>query len=152
MNGEDQELEALLGELSPEARQEVLEAHRLLEHDLARLVDPLPPADFLQGVMAKVEAAPARAPSRTDVVLAAVIVVSSAAAGLGALSSSGLGLVLSRTFLALRGVLVGMAAGLEALWRTAALPVSIGLVAVLMVSLVALRRLVVPQLATQGAR
>ena len=56
----DPELNALLAELadSDEARDELIEEHRQLEKDLLRLVDPLPPHDFVQSVMKKVAATP----------------------------------------------------------------------------------------------
>ena len=61
---EDLELELLLKELAPTdaLRAQLLEEHRQLEKDLLRLADPMPPADFVHAVMAKVATAPARAP------------------------------------------------------------------------------------------
>ncbi|MBL9038743.1 MAG: hypothetical protein JNG84_09535 [Archangium sp.] len=123
------ELEALLREAAPDdaQRAEVAEAHRLLEHDLSRLVDPLPPPDFLQHVMARVAAAPPPAPSRSDVVLGTSIFFAALAGSIGAIAASGnpstqLGVAAARLAVDGRHLLVALASAGEAVWRTAALP------------------------------
>lgn len=141
----DDALEQELAGLDPETRAQVLEAHRLLEHDLSRLVDPLPPPGFLRGVMARVEAAPARAFSRTDQALAALIVVVTGAAGLGALAaqgSGGLGLAFTRLVLDARELVLAAGAALGAVWQVAALPLTVTLLTAMVVPLLMFRRLV----------
>lgn len=46
----------------------ILEEHRLLEHELSHVMDPPPPGDFVQLVMAKVAIAPA--PARRELAVA----------------------------------------------------------------------------------
>ncbi len=143
---EELELEALLKELatSDEDRAQLLEEHRQLEKDLLRLADPLPPPDFLHKVMAKVAKAPARAPARSEIALASAIVVCAVAASVFAFSTQGdvgeVGLVFTRLVLQLRDTAVGLGSALAALWRTAALPLTIGMGAALAACLVALKR------------
>lgn len=148
MSERDEELEALLEQLAPnpEARAQLLEEHRQLEKDLLRLADPLPPPDFLQGVMKKVRAAPAPAISRADVGWAAAIVGLTLAAAVFAFSSAGgstdgLGVGFARALLSLRSGTVGFFSALATVWRTSALPMMVGLSGVLFVCLVALRQL-----------
>jgi hypothetical protein len=150
MNDDDAELERLLAEVSPDelGRDAVREAHRQLEKDLLRLADPLPPADFLTQVMAKVEAEPRRV-SGTELRSAALITFAALAASVGAFVSSGasangVAVSLARTFVAAREVLVGFGSGLAAVWRTAGLPLSVTLAILVMVTLVGFRRLLSP--------
>lgn len=143
----DPELEALLAELtdSEEERAKLLEEHRQLEKDLLRLADPLPPADFLRGVMAKVEAAPAKAMSRTEIFSAFALVavtLTLAVATLGLTGSAGsVGLFVAQFVVVVREAVVAMGSALAALWRTAAVPMVAALGMMLVVSLVALKRL-----------
>lgn len=144
---DDVDLEQLLSELAPtpEQRAELLEAHRLLEHGLSRLADPLPPPDFFHGVMAKVAAQPARSFSRADwgVGLAMLVAVLGGGLGLVAMNVGGLhgvGLLMGRLALAGHQAGVGVATVMEALWRTAAIPVVVALSATALTSMAALRR------------
>lgn len=148
MNERDEELEALLEQLAPdpEKRAQLLEEHRQLEKDLLRLADPLPPADFLQGVMKKVRAAPAPAVSRGDVGWALAIMGLTLSAAIFAFSSAGgstdgLGVGFARAMLELRSGLVGFFSAVTSVWRTSALPLVVGLSGTLFVCLVALRNL-----------
>jgi anti-sigma factor RsiW len=143
----DPELDALLNELAPtdEARDALLEEHRQLEKDLLRLADPLPPVDFVQQVMKRVEQAPARAMSKGEIVSAASIVTVTVAAAMVALfttgsGSSGLGLALAQLVISARDTLVAMGSALVAVWNTAALPLAVSLFVTVGLSLVALKR------------
>lgn len=143
---DDRELEAFLATLSPEEREALLEEHRQLEKDLLRLADPPPPPDFVQLVMTKVAAAPAPAPARGDIALAALITVGAFAAGLFAFFShgasvDGLGLSFASFLLHAREAVIGFGSMLEAVWRTSALPLSVGLAGTLVTSVIALKRL-----------
>lgn len=147
----DPELEALLSELAPEAesREGLLEAHRQLEKDLLRLADPMPPTDFVQRVMRRVEAAPARSLSRSEVFTAAGIVTFTVAAAVLALftigsGSSGVGLALAELVVRVRDALVAMGSALVAVWSTAALPMAVGLLVTVGLLLVALKRFAGP--------
>ncbi len=143
---EELELEALLKELATtdEERAQLLEEHRQLEKDLLRLADPLPPPDFVHAVMAKVATAPARAPARAEMALAAVIVAIALGASVLAFSAQGdlgaVGLHFTRLILQLRDTVVGLGSALAALWRTAALPLTIGLGLALAACLLAFKR------------
>jgi hypothetical protein len=144
MSAQDDELERLLSELAPtsEARAELLEAHRLLEKDLSRLGDPLPPPDFLQNVMAKVAAEPARSMSRSELVNGIGVAVISAVAAAVAVWSDGAAASMLGTGLALvRDGGAALGSGLAALWRGAPLPMSVGLSLSFMLSLVLMRRI-----------
>jgi hypothetical protein len=149
-NDDERELERLLAEAAPDdaLRDELREAHRQLEKDLLRLADPLPPADFLSKVMAKVEAEPRRM-SGSEVRSAVIIALGALAASAVAFVSSGasadgVAVSFARTVLGAREVAVGFESGLAAIWRTAGLPLSVSLAVVVMVSLVGFRRLVAP--------
>ena len=148
MSERDDELEALLEQLAktPEAKAQLLEEHRQLEKDLLRLADPLPPPDFLQGVMKKVRAAPAPSMSRADVgwgvaivgvALAASVFAFSSAGG----SSSGVGVTLARALLDWRSGMVGLFSALGSVWRTSAVPLMVGVTGTLFFCSVALRQL-----------
>ncbi len=147
-NREHDELEQLIKELAPtEAQREaLLEEHRQLEKDLLRLADPPPPADFLQNVMAKVAAQPARV-SRAEILTAAsVVFVALAVAAWAFLARdggvSGVGVLLAQLVVKARGLGVAFGSALEALWATAALPLAASLLVMLVGCLAALRRLV----------
>ena len=146
MSANDDELEALLEQLAPtpEARAQLLEEHRQLEKDLLRLADPLPPADFLAGVMKKVRLAPAPLPSRIEMGWAVGILGVALAASLIAFSSAGgttqgLGVQFAQMMLWVRSGFVGFASALSSVWRTAALPVTVGLSGTFLMCMVALR-------------
>jgi hypothetical protein len=142
----DAELDAMLSELTPSEREALLEEHRQLEKDLLRLADPLPPPDFVHKVMEKVAKAPAPAPAPRDIALAAFITLSAFAAGLYAFAShgvswAGFGLSFASVFLYVRELTIGLGSALEAVWRTSAMPVALGLAATLFASVVALKKL-----------
>lgn len=143
---EELELDALLEQLAPDemSRAQLLEEHRQLEKDLLRLADPLPPADFVHKVMAKVATAPARAPAKGEVVMALVIVAAALGASLVAFGTSGdvggIGFTFTRLFLQARDTIVGIGSGLAAIWRTAPLAVTVGLSVFLAGALVAFKR------------
>jgi hypothetical protein len=143
---DDAELDAMLAELSPEERAALLEEHRQLEKDLLRLADPLPPADFVHRVMQKVATAPAPAPAAKDIALAVVITVGAMAAGLAAFATrgvglDGLGLSIAGFVVHLKYLLAGLGSGFEALWRTAAVPLAVGLATMLIASFAALKKI-----------
>lgn len=146
----DAELKALLSELADteEARAEIAEEHRLLEKDLLRLVDPLPPSDFVQKVMRRVAAAPSRPISRAEVIAAASIVFTTVGAAVVALlagsNGASVGLALADLAITLRSGLVAMGSGLLALWSTAALPLAVGLSSAVWLSLAVFRRAAQP--------
>lgn len=145
MSNEHDELDRLLSELSPDESQRelLLEEHRLLEQDLFRLGDPLPPSDFLAQVMRKVELAPAR-PSGADIRLATVLFVLSIGSGtlllLRNLSLGSAGTALAAFLVAARHAALGLLNGLGALWGSAALPVTLVLAVAFGGSLALLRR------------
>jgi len=142
----DAELDALLASMADDERAELLEEHRQLEKDLLRLADPLPPADFVHRVMQKVAAAPAPAMAPRDVALAIFITAATFTAGVLLFVSrgvgfEGVGLSFADTFIHVRELVIGVGSAVEAVWRTAAVPVAIGLTAMLVSSMVALKRL-----------
>jgi len=150
MNDEELELARLLAEVAPDEadRELVREAHRQLEKDLLRLADPLPPGDFLSQVMARVEAEPRRvsgAEVRSAVAITAAALLASVVAFVASgASPDGVAVSLAQTFISAREVLVGFGSALAAVWRTAALPVSVALAILVMVSLVGFRRFITP--------
>ena len=142
----DAELSLLLETMSPDERDALLEEHRQLEKDLLRLADPLPPADFVHRVMQRVAAAPAPAMAARDVALATFITLAAFAAGIFAWVAHGTGLegfALSLANLAVSAklTLAGFGSAFEAIWRTAAVPVAMALTAMLVSSVVALKKL-----------
>jgi hypothetical protein len=146
---EELELEQLLHALAPtaEARAQLLEEHRQLEKDLLRLADPLPPPDFVHNVMARVAQAPARAPARSEMVVAAAIVFAAVFASVIAFTATGdglggIGLHFTDVVLRLRDTAIGLGSALAAVWRTAALPLTLGLGLTLAACLLAFKRVV----------
>jgi hypothetical protein len=143
----DEELEALLREFAPSAgaRAELLEAHRLLEHDLSRLADPAPPRDFVQLVMKKVAAEPVRPLSRADMLWATGIFLSLAGAAAAMFFSSGasVGQTLGGLLVATQTMATGVSTVLQMVWRTAAGPLAVGLSLAVMMSVMGIRRLAV---------
>jgi len=120
------------------------EEHRQLEKDLGRLVDPLPPPDFVQSVMARVslEPAPARVELRTGLSILAVTLM---AATLAFVATHGnLGLLGTRAASAVviwRNLFFGASEALAAIWSTAALPTAVAMAGLVVVSTLGLRRL-----------
>jgi hypothetical protein len=122
----------------------VLEEHRLLEKDLYRLADPLPPPSLVANVMARVATEPT--PLRRELWVGLSILLVSAVAGLGLLigndqALSQVGTALAALFTDGKVLLQGLASGASALWNTAAGPVATLLALVLLVSLIGLKRL-----------
>ncbi len=158
MTLKNDELDKLLAELAPgeDDRAELLEAHRLLEHDLSRLADPSPPADLVQRVMARVAEAPALAPSRQDAYLAFVIVSVAALLGTLALASQGVpasawGVWLTKGLTTLSTMVISAETALAALWQNAALPTAVAAMGTSMVLVWGLRRFSTPAVATRRA-
>ena len=145
---EELELEQLLKELAStdEERAQLLEEHRQLEKDLLRLADPMPPPDFVHAVMAKVAVAPARAPAKSEIAMALGIVVVALAASVLAFLAHGdlgeVGLQFTRFVLQMRDTVVGLGSAIAALWRTAALPLTIALGVALASFLSAFKRVI----------
>lgn len=145
---ETDELDQLLNELAPtkEERAALLEEHRQLEKDLLRLADPAPPFDFVHKVMAKVAREPAKAPARVEVWWALGIVGVTLAASVVAFVAQGdgvgeLGLSFTRALMRARELLVAAGSGLSAVWKTAALPLTVGMMTALFFGLFGLKRL-----------
>lgn len=122
----------------------VLEEHRQMEKDLFRLVDPLPPPDFTAQVMAKVATAPA--PIATEVRAGVGILLVAVSLFLTFLFSGGrsmadLGATLAQALVQAHATLVALATGLQAVWGTAAVPFVAISLALIVASLLGLRRL-----------
>ncbi len=150
-------LDELYAELSadPAELAALKESHRLLEHDLSRLADPMPPPDFLQNVMARVATAPAPAPLRSEVLTAAGIVAVTLTLATVAYLSTGsiksdFGLAVAELVVGVRETFVAMGSALAALWRTAAVPMVAALGMTLLLSLFGLKRVMSP--APAGSR
>lgn len=149
------ELEALfvgLEEGRPEALRHVhqcpacaaiVEEHRQLEKDLLRLSDPLPPPDFVQKVMARVETAPA--PIRREVWTGVAILAFALAAAVAVVVNSGaaglFGTELAQAMLWTRSFLVAAPDALRAVWQTAGVPLTAAASVILVFVLIGLRRL-----------
>lgn len=140
------DFEAFLAERAPDeaARAALREEHRLLEHDLSRLADPLPPPDFVAQVMRRVDAEGAKAAPRQELFRALAIFLPVLTTGLGLWLWEGgpanAGLSFASALLALRQAGLGALGALGAVWKTAALPLALGLSAALTVGLWALKR------------
>ena len=122
---------------------EALEAHRQLEKDLFRVVDPLPPIDLVSKVMARVEAAPQ--PVR-DAKLGFAILFVAMAAFLGTVlalpyAPAAVGTHAAGAVLFVRGLFVGFGDAVSVIWHTAALPMLLISGLLLAASLLGLRRL-----------
>lgn len=122
----------------------IMEEHRLLEHQLTDLMDPPPPGDFVQLVMAKVAVAPA--PARRELAVAGGIVGTSfiallvlLVASVPSLEALGLG-AMSR---ALNGGrwMQAAANGLSTVWSVMGPQLLVLCLVTLMISLYGLRRL-----------
>ncbi len=131
----------------------LLEEHRQLEKDLSRIVDPLPPPDFLNQVMARVAAAPH--PHRTELrsgaaVLGVSLSLFFASVLGGKLSPGAMAVSVAATMGQLQGFLGALHRGLSVVWQTAALPLMVALVTVFLFSLFGLRRLAVSPVVSQA--
>jgi hypothetical protein len=143
------EFEAWLSQQAQSSEEADLlrESHRLLEQDLFRLSDPLPPGDFLQNVMAKVEASPRPALAKTEILSGLGIVGFAIGLALYAIfhgTSGSIGLSIGNILVFVREAYVALDAVLEALWSTAAIPLSMVVCLSLMVSLFGLKRMAQP--------
>ncbi|XXF74936.1 hypothetical protein P2318_17845 [Myxococcaceae bacterium GXIMD 01537] len=122
----------------------VLEEHRLLEKDLFRLADPLPPPSLVKDVMARVAAEPP--PLRRELWTGLTILATTLVAGFGFLFTSDralsrLGTSLARSVVDGRAMAEALSSGAQALWSTAAGPLVVVLALVLVSSLLGLKRL-----------
>lgn len=122
----------------------IIEEHRLLEKDLFRLADPLPPPDLVHKVMARVATEPV--PQRRELWTGFTILAASLVLGLGALFSSDSALIGASTGLARflvdgKAFLEALLSGARALWSTSAAPVAGVLALLLFSSLFGLKRL-----------
>jgi len=122
----------------------VLEEHRLLEQDLYRLADPLPPPTLVASVMARVAVEPV--PQRREVWSGLAILLTSLVGGLGylLLNDQALGrLGTNAASFVVEGRLFaeGVLSGARALWSTEGLAVAAILAFLLVTSLAGLKRL-----------
>ncbi|RKH36740.1 hypothetical protein [Corallococcus llansteffanensis] len=123
----------------------LLEDHRLLEQDLFRLADPLPPPSLVANVMARVAESPV--PQRREVWTGLAILLTSLGAGLGFLFTNDqalgrLGTAFASTVVDTRVVVEGLLSGAHALWSTAGVAVACFIAFVVLSSLLGLKRLV----------
>lgn len=122
----------------------VLEEHRLMEQDLYRLADPLPPPTLVANVMARVASEPV--PQRREVWSGVAILLTSLLGGLGYLLMNDQALGRLGTEVAAFMVegpqfIEGLVSGAHALWTTAGLAVASFLALLLLTSLYGLKRL-----------
>jgi anti-sigma factor RsiW len=120
------------------------EEHRQLEKDLFRLADPLPPTNFVQSVMARValEPAPARVEMRTGLSILALTLMGATLAFVATHGSLGLlGTRAASAVVAWRTLFFAASEALAAVWSTAALPVVVTMVGLILASTLGLRRL-----------
>jgi hypothetical protein len=132
----------------------ILEEHRQLEKDLYRLADPLPPPTLVMNVMARVAQEPA--PVRRELLTALPIVLVSLAAGIGLIFTndallSRLSTTLARVATSGGAFLGALNTGMDALWATAAAPIAIGVLVLLVLPLLGLKRLAGPLPTTSEA-
>ncbi|MBU8894627.1 hypothetical protein DRW03_08900 [Corallococcus sp. H22C18031201] len=123
----------------------VLEEHRLLEQDLYRLADPLPPPTLVASVMARVAEEPV--PRQREVWSGLIILVTSISMGLGYLISNDralgrLGTTAASTVVNGRVFFEGLLSGAHALWSTVGVSIAGILALLLLTSLFGLKRLV----------
>lgn len=137
--------EAALAHLeSCEACAQKMEQHHALEQDLFHLSDPFPPAGFVPGVMARIEAAPV--PVRVELKTGFLILLGAIALGIAAVLAAPhvpaeLGTGAASNVMAWREWLLGLINALGVIWRTSALPMLAIVSTLLLASLVGLRRL-----------
>ncbi|MBZ4419848.1 hypothetical protein [Myxococcus sp. RHSTA-1-4] len=127
-----------------EACSAVLEEHRLMEQDLYRLADPLPPPTLVASVMARVAAEPV--PQRREVWSGVAILLTSLVGGLGYLLMNDqalghLGTSIASVMVEGPQFVDGVLSGAHALWATAGLAVACFLTFLLLTSLYGLKRL-----------
>lgn len=122
----------------------VFEEHRLLEQQLGRVMDPPPPRDFVQQVMARVAEAPA--PHRREALVGSGILVGAilAAVGIfvaGSPSLEQLGLKTTSRLMTGRHWVEGLAGSLEVVWSVAGPQLVFVVGVVFLLCLFGLRRL-----------
>ncbi|MGZ3444276.1 MAG: hypothetical protein ACXWLG_01190 [Myxococcaceae bacterium] len=120
------------------------EEHRQLEKDLTRLVDPLPPVDFVRSVMARValEPAPVRLELRTGLSILAVTLMGATLAFVATHGSLGLlGTHAASAIVVWRNFFFGASEALAAVWSTAALPLVVAMAGIVVMSTLGVRRL-----------
>jgi hypothetical protein len=122
----------------------IIEEHRLLEKDLFRLADPLPPPDLVHKVMARVAAEPA--PVRRELWTGLSILAVSLMMGLGLLLTSdtalsGLGKTLAHNLVDGTALAEALLSGIHAVWSTAAGPLLALLAFFVLSSVFGLKRL-----------
>lgn len=127
-----------------EACAALMEDHRLLENDLFRLADPLPPPSLVVNVMARVAESPV--PQRREVWTGLCILLTSLGVGLGFLFSSDralgrMGTAFASSVRDSRAFVEGLFSGAHALWSTAGLAVACIVAFVVFTSLFGLKRL-----------
>lgn len=127
-----------------EACAAVMEEHRLLENDLYRLADPLPPPSLVVNVMARVAESPV--PQRREVWTGLCILLTSLGVGLGVLFTNDralgrMGTAFASTVRDGRAFVEGLFSGAHALWSTAGLAVACIVAFVVFTSLFGLKRL-----------
>ncbi len=111
----------------------IIEEHRLLEKDLFRLADPLPPPSLVANVMARVATEPV--PLRRELWTGLGVLLTNDAA------LSGAGTALARFLVEGKAFLEAVFSGSRARWSTAAGPVAALLAALLLSSLFGIKRL-----------
>lgn len=120
----------------------LLHQHEQLEQSLFQLEDPFPPHDFVQQVMAKVEATPV--PVRREVWTGLAIMASALTLGVASLVISGnvglFGVAAAATLMDLKVLLFGLGDGVAAAWQTAALPLLALVFAFMLFGLFGLKR------------
>ncbi len=127
---------------SCDACRALAEMHRQMEKDLFRIQDPLPPADFVASVMARVEAS---RPPRQEVRQGFAIFASALAVALGSFvvmggSPAELGVRLARAMISLRGAFFSLSGLVESMWSQPALVLGAALFVFVATSLVQNRR------------
>ena len=122
----------------------ILEEHRQLEKDLYRLADPLPPADLVHKVMAKVAAEPrpiaAEVRVGISILLAAGLLAVMSLLGTG-IGAGTFGKELASFFVDARVVVEAVGQALASAWAAAGVPLAAGSFVFIVVSLLGLRRL-----------
>jgi predicted anti-sigma-YlaC factor YlaD len=122
----------------------LLEEHRQLEKDLLRLVDPLPPADLVPRVLARIAQAPA---SRWRELRAgaSILLTTLGCCALSLLLSAGsigrMGAMAASSLARAHRVWHGVSHVAQVLWRASPTPLLVALSLLLVVSLAGLKRL-----------
>lgn len=126
-----------------EACAAIIEEHRQLEKDLLRLSDPLPPPDFIQQVMAKVEERPV--PVRREIwtgaaIFAAALAGVVAVVGTDAVALGSLGTWIASASTEFKMLFFGTLSGVSTLFSHAMVPITAIASVMLMFVLMGVRR------------